>query len=156
MKRAYLGIGPEGSGTNLLCSLIANCGPTLVPYLVPDLPDQIVLHRSLPDNHIWPDIEGTRKELHRRHYQTFTYFITRDVFCTIGSQIERGYVADFYEGLANVRRALGYLSIEEVIPVSYESLRNDGYRAAILRLGSLSEQDPGKILVRDENAKYWE
>ncbi len=166
VKRAFLVVGPESSGTRLVTRILIDAGAIgdathaqrfdQTGLLASTLPDLIVWRRSLPHSGCWIDAANWIESVRLLGYQVDVLFVTRDWHATISSQLAAGHVQNRDEAEENLRRAYSLLATISAPfrVVSYEALRDRGCLQALLRDLLLSVDVC--VEVADENAKWYE
>lgn len=92
-KRAFLIIGPEGSGTKLLTRMFIDAGcqgdssHDQAFDRIDPIDDLIVIRRSYPHSGKWPDLEDLRNRL--SDYEIRIIVIIRGYRCTVASRTRR-------------------------------------------------------------------
>jgi LPS sulfotransferase NodH len=174
MKRAFLVLGAESTGTRLLTSqlLAAGCSGDASheqPYDNGEFEnaDPIVWRRSFPwtVDRLWPDI-GTDllPLLHANGYSvTRALVTTRDWYAIAKSQVRQQHVSSEAAALKNVTiayheifRQLAQHEVETLV-VSYEAMTSYKELAVCKLLGELG-LDPKAQLhpIQDEGRKYYD
>jgi hypothetical protein len=164
MKRAYLVLGAESSGTRMLTGLLIDGGckgsdEDKQPFDDWKFGDQdpIVWRRSYPwtEHHLWPNVElDLLKPLRKHGYDVArALVITRDWFTLARSQAsaERHHVATQQDAIENMQFAyreiftqLAALCLPYLI-VTYESLTVYGERTARPLLAELGLEDQATL-----------
>ena len=135
MKRAYLVVGAESSGTRMLTSILIAGGCTgspehFQPYdRNPPTADRIVWRRSIPHAGTLPQIGDMAKYLEGLGYVVTAIFITRDWHATIHSQLKGAqHAKTAADAVQNIVNAYAYSLAQFVdhqmtfIVVSYEQI----------------------------------
>jgi hypothetical protein len=182
MKRAYLVVGPESSGTRFLTQLLVDAGcfgdgghdqrldkqgdPSRALVEETQLPKDdtpIVWRRSYPRGGQWVELSKPIAQLRGKGYEVWVVVATRDWFPMIRSQMkEHAHVKDEAIGHENVRKA--YRTIFEHLPkdvpfvmASYESIARYRRRAIRRLLEALHLIRPRLVnKITDGNAKWYE
>jgi LPS sulfotransferase NodH len=178
MKRAFLVLGPESSGTRFVTQLLIDAGchgeschvqgfdllDEWSQFNLPALPPDerpIVWRRSYPHEYVFADIRVAVRQLRGAGYDVMAVITTRDWYPMIRSQIASQHVADEASGLSNARQA--YRAIFQQLPedapyivVSYESFSRQRNKAVRKMLELLNLPMPETItLIEDGNAKWY-
>ena len=180
MKRAYLVVGPESSGTRLVTRLLIDAGcfgdgghkqtldkkedqsrELLDDSILPQDGTPIVWRRSFPHNGKWVDVSKPIAQLQSKSYEVWAVLTTRDWFPMIQSQIKEQHVTNERVGLQNVQRA--YRTIFEKLPkevpfviASYESITRYRGKAVRRLLETLQLIKPRLVQnINDENFKWY-
>lgn len=173
LKRAYLVLGPESSGTRLITRILiaGGCHGTddhvqAFDRCIPDPLTPIVWRRSLPHghNHEWPNIKNLIWYLINLGRDVNVVCCTRDMECTIDSQLFWGHVTTDAAARQNIIRAYremfdGVQSLGvKCQVVSYESLIAHPRNSQRILLESLgldaTEDTDGYVSITDENSKH--
>ena len=162
MKRCFLVLGPESSGTRWLTSILCDAGcwgtashEQAWDARFPDGLSPIVWRRSLPHGAEWPNLTAMIDGLRDNHYDVFGLVMVRDWFAMESSQ--RRFRDD--DVTTNTQRAYRdiFLALQDVpfIVVSYEALlvRPDAYATRLLERLELSQ--PVTVAAIDGNEKYY-
>lgn len=155
--KAFLVVGPEGSGTYLLWEALASAGCGID---IEERPELYTVRYSLPHAHEWPDLLDITGEIEERGYSIQPLIILRDYYCTIMSVLRRDKDISFPAVELNMSNALwkiGQLASNYpyTIYITYEAFcQNERFRRWLFcnRLG-LSEPD---IEIKYANEKYYE
>jgi hypothetical protein len=173
MKRAFLVLGPESTGTRMLTSqlLAGGCSGDAShdqPYDRGEFgdADPIVWRRSYPwtVDRLWPDI-GTDllPRLHANGYRVSRALVTtRDWYAVTKSQVRQQHVPGEAVALKNVTiayreifRQLAEHDIEALV-VSYEAITSYKELAVRTLLGELGLDAEAQLRpIRDESRKYY-
>jgi len=161
MKRCFLVLGPESSGTRWLTSILCDAGCAgsaehQQPWdSEPLRGDLVVWRRSFPHGAEWPNLTAMFDGLRDNHYDVFGLVMVRDWFAMESSQ--RRFRDD--DVTTNTQRAYRdiFLALQDVpfIVVSYEALlsRPDAYATRLLERLELSQ--PVTVAAIDGNEKYY-
>lgn len=169
MKRAYLVLGPESSGTRLMTRLLIAAGcfgdsgheQRLDDYGLEHAAKVIVWRRSLPHGGEWPLIPHMVEQLLMHDYEVTAVVMSRDWHSMIISQQQAPHAETVEEAVCNIRTAYGMIFAGlrgtpfEV--VNYEALIQrplDTFRYLAQRLGLPSVEAPG-IYIYDGNERYY-
>ena len=130
-KVAYFVVGPESSGTRMMVRSLTLSGvhEDLDQWDFGNSPtfsteySQIVVHRSVPHGQAWPDLRQIQETLRKNDFKVVSIVMIRDINATIKSQIKRGYVDSWDDGLKKVRFALQtiFAQLPTALPVTYEA-----------------------------------
>ena len=166
MRRAFLVLGPESSGTRLMTRILIGAGclgdDGEIQRLDSGIPDAplIVWRRSIPHAAKWPAIPQMVADLRVADYPVMAVVTTRDWSAMTKSQIAAGHVADPGMALQHLQRAYPFITgalTSNAVPYAMMS-----YEALIQRpakmLGWLSAQlelELPPIEVYDGNAKWY-
>lgn len=173
MKRAFLVLGPESTGTRLLTSqlLAGGCSGDAShdqPYDSGEFgdADPIVWRRSFPwtVDRLWPDV-GTDllPLLHASGYQVSRALVTtRDWYATAKSQVRQQHVSSEAVALKNITiayreifRQLAEHGIEALV-VSYEAMTSYKELAVRKLLRELGLDPQAQLRpIQDESRKYY-
>lgn len=169
MKRAYLVLGPESSGTRLATRLLMSAGCTgddghtqQFDVMLPRMTSLIVWRRSVPHDNKWPHIVGMVAALRANDYQVQAVVTTRDWQATILSQITNRLVKDQVEAAANLQRAYRHIFGEleacetPFVVLSYDSLVQRPQQVMRYLARHLALERTPAVEVYDGNAKYLE
>ncbi len=181
MKKAYLVLGPESSGTRLITRLLIDAGcfgdgdheqrldkqddeskELLEEAALPHDETPVVWRRSYPHAERWVDISRAVGQLRERGYAVSAVLTTRDWFPMIQSQRNgHPHVLNEEIGLRNVRQA--YRTIFRYLPedvpfvmASYESIVRYR-RRAVRKLLEMLQLLPPRLVhsIEDGNAKWY-
>lgn len=176
MKRGYLVLGPESTGTRMWTRVLMSCGcwgddghgQRLDRMAVPKEAQAVVWRRSLPHGGQWPDIVSMVGRLREAGYTVRALVCTRDWSATLLSQVGNSHAQNLEMAEENLRRAYPYaftgLQAAGVpfVVASYESLVRLGpvmlaplLARLGLTMGSEERARWGRQLY-DGNAKYYE
>lgn len=134
MKRAFLVLGAESTGTRLVTRLLLASGCVgdgdHVQRWDSETPTDplVVWRRSIPHNKVWPDIGGMADSLRALGYDVSAIVTSRDWSAAVPSQVAIGHVPDAETALRQTRAAYPYIFaalLRHGIPyvlASYESL----------------------------------
>jgi LPS sulfotransferase NodH len=180
MKKAYVVVGPESSGTRLITKLLIDAGcfgdgghgqsldksgdqsrEFLEESRLPQDDTPIVWRRSYPHAGKWLDISKPISQLQRKGYEVRVVVTTRDWFPMIQSQMKERHVKDETVGLHNVQKA--YRMIFEKLPkdtpfviASYESIARYRWKAVRRLFETLQVWKPRLVkTITDENFKWY-
>lgn len=182
MKKAYLVVGPESSGTRFVTGLLIDAGcfgddeleqrldkkedqsrAILEESLLPQDETPIVWRRSFPHGGQWVDLSKPIAQLRARGYAVWAVVTTRDWFPMIQSQRERhSHVTNAEVGLSNVRNAYRKIfeSLGSDVPfvmASYDSITHHQWKAIRRLLEALQLIKPQSVdVIIDGNAKWYE
>jgi LPS sulfotransferase NodH len=166
MRRAYLVLGPESSGSRMLTEALVAAGlygdaghvQRLDTMDLADGPDGIVWRRSLPHGEDWPAVEALVAQLRAAGYAVTALVILRQREITAESQVRAGHSPNMATATAKVDKATVAawtgLAAAGLVPVAvcYEAFTaSEAVRAALFT--SLGLEVPA-LDFRDENAKY--
>lgn len=136
MKKAFIIVGPESSGTRMLTRLFVesgSCGSDqhdqLFDHVFPSSEDNIVWRRSIPHGGIKePNVEEMYKHLVDKGYSVILIIINRDIICTVNSQINNNHVSTEIDSIKNIQDSFVFifdlikkLNIKYFL-INYESL----------------------------------
>ena len=173
MKRAFLVVGPEGSGTRLATRILINGGcigsaEHFQPFDKGSIEgENVVWRRSFPHLGQWPRVEELLSRLWDYGYKSDVSAVLtiRDPFVLERSQVANKHASTLLKATENVR--MGFLQVwNEVIltgvavqfvPLVYESLLLNPrkvQRALLERLGLDTSRPP--LVIHHGNQKYWE
>ena len=181
MKRAYLVLGPESSGTRFVTKLLIDAGcfgdgdhdqqldkpgdqsrEILEETVLPRDETPIVWRRSYPHGEKWVDISKAVAQLKRKGYEVYAVVTTRDWFPMIRSQLkEHAHVTEESVGMQNVQRAYRtiFKHLPEDVPfvmASYDSIGRYGRKAVRGLLEMLQLIKPRLVkAILDGNAKWY-
>jgi len=170
VKRAFLVLGPESSGSRFVTELLVNAGcegsaDHHQPFDNDPPRDQelVVWRRSYPHGEDWPDAFELIEDLRVRGYSVAAVVCMRDFYAMCASQVRVEHAPNTTQALTGVRHA--YRSIFADITlcavpywiVSYESLVARPTRAAqaFVRMLGLDIEPERIPEVKDGNAKYY-
>ena len=142
---AYFVIGPESSGTRMMCEAIIRSTGAEGSYTdgqpFDDLnfagrSDKIVFRRSVPHGAIWYDLEALYAKLGAAGYAVEVVATDRDKTYMAPSQVKHGHVRSIAESLENIHRARKqideFIQGKPNVQVQYENFVNDeSYRHVI-------------------------
>lgn len=108
MKKAFIVVGPESSGNRYMGRLLvsagcAGSGTHHQPFdkdnwdfeLPKDSPERVVLVRSFPNAHEWPDLNKLRDKFFLEYgYETTILVMVRDMWVVAQSQIRNRHVVN--------------------------------------------------------------
>lgn len=159
-KIAYLVAGPESSETRMLTKAIISSGvfgdyghvQRLDNLKFGDRPDKIVLRRSLPHAHAWPDLDKICTTMEAAGYEVRRVAITRNEYITALSQIRNGHAPNMNVAKSNIKTSLEKLKGFGGVSVVYgRFVNNREYREAIFSKLGLA---PPAMDFYDGNKKY--
>ena len=168
MKRAYLVVGAESTGTRLMTQILISMGcagdsghnQRWEGGKLPEEEEAVVLRRSVPHRKQWPDLAGMVNRLRGRGYRTQAIVTVRDPFATAASQIKAGHTRSQTEAMANISQAYGHIYQQlvhvrcPVLPVPYEALVNEpDLQRRLARFLLLDDVEP--VDVYNGNAKWY-
>lgn len=155
-RRAFIILGPEGSGTYMMADAIEAADPNV-----------FVLRRSYPHAGEWPKFRHLLEECRfRNYYDIHVVFILRDFYVTAQSVLRRDperNLLQLYNNqssavaeIGNIIEPLWGIMAERFTYVTYEAfVESEGFRRWLFeeRLGLPFPED---FDVYDGNAKYYE
>lgn len=167
MKRAFIVVGPESSGTRMLTEIFVRSGCDGVSDHVqefdtnPPLEQKnIVWRRSVPHGGVKnPDIDYMFDYLKNKNYNVTFIVINRDIFCTVKSQVKNEHTKTESESIKNIQDSFLFIfdfikkSNIEYFLINYESL----VYQKINTLQNLSNLINFKLIdfdVKNENLKW--
>ena len=166
MKRAFIVLGPESSGTRLTTRLLiaAGCeggdGRAQVWDTHTPTADLIVWRRSVPHGGEWPDIGRMLVQLEWEGYAPFVVITIRDWLPTIRSQVANHPPGSEKEAIAHIREA--YRQIFNAIGerpfdfANYDALVARPQAAADALLKRIGLPSVEGVPIFDGNAKHYE
>lgn len=138
MRRAFIVVGPESTGTKLLTRVLMKLGcfgddgdvQRLDRGFPHDGIESVVVRRSLPMQRQWPSVGKMVTDAYLAGFTKITVLVcSRDWFCMCRSQVRRGHVADGQQADLQAQRAyveifnsLGHFPHAEFLMVSYEAM----------------------------------
>jgi hypothetical protein len=178
MKRAYLVLGPESSGTRFITRLLIDAGcfgdgdhgqrldfleqrERINEDVLPKDETPIVWRRSYPHRGIFVDIGKAVAQLRAKGYDVRAVVTSRDWFPMLQSQVKVGHVPDESIGQAHSRMAYRYIFkyLPEDVPfiiVSYESFGRFRRKAICKMLEMLGLAMPRITTnIEDGNVKWY-
>jgi len=172
VKRAFIVIGPESTGTRLWTRVLIGCGcygdgghSQRLDAMIPKGEPLIVWRRSAPHAHKWPDLAAMAQRLRGAGYPSVQVLVTtRDWWATTRAQVRDGHVRSEDEAASHLR--IAYAKIFDALyktglpftVLSYEGLAQRG-PAMIARLAEgwgLEAPAGWRETFFDGNAKYYE
>lgn len=123
LKRLYLVIGPQSSGTRMMTRALILSGCTEMESIdgCEDL-NTVVIHRSIPDAGKWPKLINIELVFRRMGYYVQPIIMTRDWNAICQSQVNRKYVNDIEQAQAEIQEAYRMATqTSDFIMVSYEA-----------------------------------
>lgn len=172
MRRAFLVVGPESSGTKLFTRILIAMGcwgddgdaQRLDKGFPTNGPDCIVWRRSFPCQQKWPVMNRIFLDLQGADFRKVTCFVTsRDWTAMASSQVKRGHVGNLKQAEINIQRAyleifsaLRLWSTHEFEIVNYEALvaRPEQFCSALASVHDL-EMPKDAIAIHDANRKHY-
>lgn len=170
MKKAYLVVGPESSGTRMMTEIFVKggCFGDFTHDQKLDNGDEsnfkkdlIVWRRSYPHGGQWPDLEFMYNYLKGRHYKVYVVVMTRDMHAMALSQVKTW--KRVYDGAINsIRTAYATIFSQLLranlpyIVVSYESLVQRGIEVLKKTLPLIDFEAPESFEFYDGNEKWYE
>ena len=137
MKRAFLVLGPESSGTRLMTRLLiaAGCNGSDDHFNQPfdggvpmNGPELAIWRRSVPHDKQWANIPSMVRALRGANYRVMAVVTTRDWHATCRSQVAMGHVRDYKMAQDNLHDAYPHIfsGLERAqcnfVVVSYDAL----------------------------------
>lgn len=174
MRRAFIVVGPESSGTKLLTRILIGMGcwgddgdaQRLDKGFPSEGIDCIVWRRSFPCLKQWPILSKIFRNLLNTGFDKVTCFVTsRDWTAMASSQVKRGHVATIKQAEINIQRA--YLDIFRALDmwcgnpfeiVNYEALVARPYEfcQALAQAHELEMTTAsGEMAIHDGNRKHY-
>lgn len=171
-KRAVLVVGPEASGTRFLTRLVMGLGywgsdghsqpvdRCLAAGDLQDLPDRIVVRRSMPHGGAWPDLADIVYLLRREDYHVTLLVVLRSMFPCALAQVRAGHVRNRKQAVGNILTALGKLGwvlragLADVYLVTYEALCYETEQSLGFLAKVLGGTPPEGVEVLPGNPKY--
>ena len=170
MKRAFLVLGPEDTGTRLATKILLNAGCFGTDNHRQDFDngdfrelDPIVWRRSVPHLGSWLDLQKLLTPLEEQGYDVNAVVTTRDWWVTAVAQVKSNHVKTVEEGLEHLERA--YITIFDQLcqcsvsycMLVYESLFLNPIKVQCALLQNLQLRIPRVFVpIRNENQKHWE
>lgn len=169
MKRAFLVLGAQASGTRLMTSLLMNAGcwgddghTQRLDTVIPDQP-LIAWRRSFPHGGNWPDVANLEHVLTISGYETTAIITNRDWHAMAHSQMKEPYAPEFAPTLevtiANIQKAYTTIFQNLDIPfyvVSYEALVARPQQGVNALLSMIGLPQIKGTHIYDGNGKYYE
>jgi hypothetical protein len=117
MKNCFMIIGPESSGTRMLTRIFIDSGcigsddhDQFFDSAPPLEEMNVVWRRSIPHGGIKePNIEEMYNHLISNNYNITIIVISRDIFCTIFSQIQNNHVENKHQSIENIQNSFLFL-----------------------------------------------
>lgn len=169
MKKAFIVLGPESSGTRLVTKILIEGGCQGDAGHKQDFDtnpfcgrDPIVWRRSVPHDHQPLELEGMLERLSEAGYRVTIIVIVRDWSVMERSQLSVGHVTHVNQARENIKNA--YLTIfDQIISlrlnyvmVSYESLVLNSEEVQKNLFESLGLSGKDTVPVTNENEKWFE
>ena len=164
MKRAFLVLGAESSGTRMVISMFISAGcfgdfghEQRIDSGVPDDEPCIVWRRSVPHRNEIPNIHRMILELERKDYEVTAVVTHRDWYAMAKSQVNAPHAANGEIAIKQAKEAYRHIfdSIIDIdyVMVNYEmfQLQPESVNSFLYMLG-LEKQTP--ILLYNGNEKY--
>lgn len=154
--KAFLVVGPEGSGTYLLWEALASAGCGID---IEKKPENYTVRYSMPHAGKWIEVGFMMLGLIQRGYEVWPLIILRDWYCTIRSVIHRDETREWNEVANNMRTAIEKIGLlfqhKNAVYITYESfcLHPEFRRWLFCDKLGLSEPD---IEIKYANEKYYE
>lgn len=164
MKRAYVVLGPESSGTRLVGKILAGLGcegDILMRQWNLWLPmeEKLAMIRwSFPHAKKWPDIEETNRELGQRGYQVRHVIMTRDYRAMAQSQVEHRHVKTMEQAKHNIiegYRRIFSSALQKPTIVNYDSLVKRPRSFIAWLADELKLSGKVDMHITDETRKYY-
>jgi len=165
-KRAFFIVGPESSGTRFInrSFISAGCYSKYKWQFSEhdgrhnfNVKADIVFHRSLPHQRLWPDLAHLRLSMENSGFNVVPLLVVRDWRCTVLSQLHREMVESSAEAEKNIRKAVHTVAthLMDFTLISYENFcEQPQFREWLFveRFGLKPSTEP----IYDGNAKYYE
>lgn len=165
-KRAYIVIGPEGSGTRMMTQALIDGGCwgdaghqqdlDIISFSeYGHLSEMIVFRRSLPHARWWPDLQLYIEAFENSGYNVFVIAMNREDDYMIASQLARQHITAERQGRLNIAVARTVISrLTRCLKIGYEAVIEPGVLAGFISSIGL---DGDKVTQPyDGNAKYEE
>ncbi len=165
MKRAFVVLGPESSGTRIVTQAFISLGcfgnsghrQTLDRMKLSNAKDDIVWRRSVPHGKHMPILEDLFKNILEHNYTLYPILVWRDKNCVMFSQLKRG-LSTLSKGKMKVYKATNHIYSAlinmKLLPyvINYEALvTHEEYRKMFF--GQFGFSEP-KISFYNANKKY--
>jgi len=169
VKRAYLVLGPESSGTRWLTGLLIKAGCSgsddhVQPWdtMLPANEPLVAWRRSFPHGGEWPNVKHLVTALRARHYEITALVMTRDWFAMSRSQAQFQPAEDVADNIQRAYRQI-FMGLTQTqtafVVVSYEAALVHPAAFVNSLLGYLGlgvTLDAATIGAIDGNAKWYE
>lgn len=155
--KAFLILGPEGSGTYMLWEALASSGCGID---ISKRPENFTIRYSLPHAYTWPDLLKICRDLKSRSYEIQPLIILRDYYCTVRSVIRRDPERPWSDVEKNMARSLAEIGLiaeryRNTIYITYEAFcLSEGFRRWLFK-SKLGLPEP-KIEINFANEKWYE
>lgn len=166
MKRAFIILGPESSGTRLLTQLFIKAGcagdPGHTQRLDKEKPVEplVVIRRSYPYRKQWPNLAKLSGRLQSAGYDVFVIVIIRSLQFTVLSALNQKHTASMekaqhrsLEGFKQIGAAL-FASKLPFVWVTYEALVQWPEQTTRWLFDQAGLKPPPEIEIYDGNRKY--
>lgn len=166
MKKAFIVLGPESSGTRFLTEILIAGGCHGDPGHIQRFDtrefnnlDPVVWRRSVPHNSQRLDLRGMLEKL--KDYRVTVVVITRDWYPTERSQVSRNHSKSIAEATIKIKKALKSIFVQIVtaeidyVLISYEALSFNPVETQKSLLRRLGLKDDVILTVHDGNKKWW-
>ncbi|MEM9303939.1 MAG: hypothetical protein AAGE01_17625 [Pseudomonadota bacterium] len=178
LRRAFLVVGPESSGTHFVTEMLIAAGchghagdhpdwesgwtegiEDTQPWdhTPPTTEDPVVWRKSVPHGGAWPDLTRVARGLVNGGYAVTMLVVNRDPLATAPSQLRWKHVRDLSTGFGQIERALAHCYAQAraadvpTVTVSYEALIGSDAARRLL-LGRLRLDARGAFLeIRQRN-----
>ncbi len=166
MRKAYLIVGPESSGTRVMTQIFVEggCFGDFSHKQRLDNPghfgnDVIVWRRSFPYSGQWPSLEAIVRNLAIYNYEVYVVVMTRDMYATAQSQMHT-WGRNYEEAINSIRTSYALIFSDLIkvnvpfIVVSYESMVQRGLDGLKNLFHLIDFEPPDHFEFYDGNKKW--
>lgn len=167
MKRAFLVLGAESSGTRLMTRILINAGcygnehhDQTLDNKIPEHESLIVWRRSVPHRKKWPDLVGMVEKLEEFGFEITVFIMSRDWYSMARSQVNAPHVENATKAYENISNAYEYIfaamTAMKYELVNYEALTQNSQVIESLLTRHNLPHPTRSMYIYDGNAKYYE